>query len=69
MLIEFFFDLWVVVRCELALIRWLLMSMNWDKRFRLDDKLYELISTRDASMMTIRSAHDSAVRELFFVGT
>ena len=69
MLIEFFFDLWVVVRCELSLVRWLLVSMNWDKRFRIDDKLYELISTGDAPKMTIGSAHDSSVCELLSVGT
>ena len=68
MLIEFFFDLRFVVRCELSLVRWLLMSVNWDKRFCLDDELKELISTGDAPKMTIRSAHDTTVRELLAVG-
>ena len=69
MLIEFFFDLRIIVRCKLALVRWLLVSVNWDERFRLDDELKELISTGDAPEMTIRSAHDSTVRELLALGS
>ena len=68
MLIEFFFDLRIIVRCELGLVRWLLMSVNWDKRFRVDDELKELISTGDTPEMFIRSAHDPTVRELLALG-
>ena len=60
--IELFFDLRIIVRRVLPLVRWLLVTMYGNKRLPIDDKLDEFLAADCAPEFLVVAAHNPTIR-------